>query len=328
MKSFEGQAIRDLLSKHGEKWAGNLESLGLLGLRSYRIPCPCCNESGIPFPKWKKGNKNQPLYITHRNGNSLKRICEIPYHESNGLNRSVRISDHDLFRLLQYDNIFVLFSGGKDSLCLLHYLDTLTKSIEKRVTALHANTTAGFPEVEKYVQDVCHQLNIPLIIVFPHHDYFDLAKKWGIPGVKSRWCCKTLKIAPISRYLSQIEGKKVVFDGIRAAESNVRATYLPIWYHPSFKCLSISPLFYWSDAKIQKYIQSKALPISPVAELNTSAECWCGAYKSRKDFESLLSIHPEIFDKLIEVEAAQKGKYTFLYEQGERIPLCSLKKRK
>jgi len=46
----------------------------------------------------------------------------------------------------------------------------------------------------------------------------------------------------------------------------------------------------------------------------------------RSDFELLLNIHPEIFDKLVEVEKAQKGKYTFLYEKGERIPLASLKK--
>ncbi len=46
----------------------------------------------------------------------------------------------------------------------------------------------------------------------------------------------------------------------------------------------------------------------------------------RSDFELLQDIHPEIFDKLVKVEKAQKGKYTFLYEKGEQIPLTSLKK--
>ena len=43
------------------------------------------------------------------------------------------------------------------------------------------------------------------------------------------------------------------------------------------------------------------------------------------DFEALLDIHPEIFDKLVEVEKAQRGTFTFLYEDGKRIPLSSLK---
>jgi len=38
-------------------------------------------------------------------------------------------------------------------------------------------------------------------------------------------------------------------------------------------------------------------------------------------------VHRDIFDKLVEVEKAQRGKYTFLYENGERIPLSSLRKQ-
>ncbi len=66
----------------------------------------------------------------------------------------------------------------------------------------------------------------------------------------------------------------------------------------------------------------------PPAGLATSSECWCGAYKCRADFEALLDIHADIFDKLVEVEKAQKGSYTFLYESGERIPLTKLKRER
>lgn len=72
-------------------------------------------------------------------------------------------------------------------------------------------------------------------------------------------------------------------------------------------------------------IRRQNLPESPAVRLNTSAECWCGAYQGREDFEALLSMHPEIFDKLLAVEKAQRGKYTFLFENGQRIPLIQLK---
>jgi 3'-phosphoadenosine 5'-phosphosulfate sulfotransferase (PAPS reductase)/FAD synthetase len=203
----------------------------------------------------------------------------------------------------------------------------LCKSQNKELTAIHANTTAGFPEVEGYVRRVCKKLEVPLMVVKPPRDFFDLAKRWGIPGVRSRWCCSTLKVAPMRRYFQTIEGPKVIYDGIRAAESSIRATYTPIWLHPTFKSICVSPLFTWSDAKVLGYIEKHNLPESPALKYKTSAECWCGAYRKREDFEQLLGIHPEIFDKLVDVEKAQKGKYTFIYENGKHIALASLRKK-
>ena len=333
MKSIQQSSsqLSDLSKNHrtsyDTQWKGAAKIVTQKNISGLRVKCPKCKHHGTLFSKWIRGPQIKPLFVCHADGNNHLRVCSVSKEEAEFLRTCVSFFRADILKTIRFGKPIILFSGGQDSLCLLNYINILAKSIKKQVIAVHANTTAGFPEVGHYVQEVCGQLNIPLIIVRPNHDYFELAKKWGIPGVKSRWCCETLKIAPIRRYLAQIEGNKVIFDGIRAAESSVRAKYLPIWYHPSFRCFSISPLFYWSDTKIQEYIESKSLPISPVAKLNTSAECWCGAYKSRKDFESLLNIHPEIFDKLIEIENAQKGKYTFLYEKGKRIPLCSLKKR-
>lgn len=127
------------------------------------------------------------------------------------------------------------------------------------------------------------------------------------------------------RYLTGVHGPRIVFDGIRAAESSMRATYTPVWYHPAFKCLSVSPILYWSDEQIVRYIRRHKLPESPAAKLGMSAECWCGAYQGRRDFEALLSIHPGIFERLVEVERAQRGKYTFVFENGEQVPLVQVR---
>jgi len=306
-------------------WEAAITTLLNKKLKSLEVLCPKCKQKGLLFSKWIKGPAKKPLFVCHANGENQPSLCPINTESSSELKYEIGLSRSDVLKLLRIGKPIALFSGGQDSLCLLHYISSLAKSIHKQITALHADTTAGFPEVEAYVQRVCDHLDIPLEIVRPPNDYFDLAKRWGIPGAKSRWCCKTLKVAPLRRYLSQIKEKIVVFDGIRAAESHIRAKYLPVWYHPSFRCISVSPLFHWSDLKIREYIEKQSLPASPAANLNTSAECWCGAYKSRKDFEALLNIHPEIFDKLIEVEEAQNGKFTFLYEDGEKIALHSLK---
>jgi len=290
-----------------------------------QVRCPSCRSKGMLFSKWVKGQAVKPVYVIHGNGNGKLKACLLDTAQAARARSGITLTRDDIAKLLRLGKAYALFSGGKDSLCVIEYMRRIAKRAGVEITALHADTTAGFPEVESYVQRVCRKLNVKLEVVRPPHDYFELAKRWGIPGVKSRWCCETLKIAPMRRFLQDVEGPKVVFDGIRAAESWLRATYIPVWYHPSFRCISVSPIFGWPNEKVVRYIDDKRLPQSPVAEIGTSAECWCGAYKSKADFKALLEIHPEIFNKLVTVEKAQKGKFTFIYEDGERIPLTALR---
>jgi 3'-phosphoadenosine 5'-phosphosulfate sulfotransferase (PAPS reductase)/FAD synthetase len=297
-------------------------------LPALRVRCPSCHRAGTLFSKWVKGTPVKPLYIVHTNGNGHFKACLLDKQQAVRARSKIGFTAREVIKIMRVGKPFVLFSGGADSLCLLEYMRRLAERANLTITALHADTTAGFPEVEDYVKKTCKQLDVPLVTVRPTHDFFDLAKRWGIPGVKSRWCCETLKVAPIRRYLATVDGPKVVFDGIRAAESNLRATYTPVWYHPAFRSISVSPLFRWSDSRVESYIERNNLPRSPASQLGTSAECWCGAYKCPADFRKLLDIHPDIFGKLVEVEEAQGGKYTFIYKKGKRIPLASLKAKR
>ncbi len=307
-------------------WAAATEvaSAQLPGLQ---IECPACETEGALFSKWRRGANEKPLHVIHGNGDGTFHSCHLTQEQAAEARTQARVTARDIRKTLRMGKPFVLFSGGRDSLCTLEYMRRLCNGRNgTRLTAIHADTTAGFPEVEEYVRKTCRTLGVRLVTVRPERNFFDLAKKWGIPGVRARWCCSTLKVAPITRYLRQVKGPVVVYDGIRAAESPARARYTPVWFHPSFRCISVSAIFNWPDAKIEGYIERHELPRSPVAELGCSAECWCGAYKKRKDFQQLLEVHPEIFDKLVEVEKAQKGRYTFVYENGEQIPLSDLRK--
>lgn len=294
----------------------------LLGLT---VRCPHCHRRGVVFSKWEPKTAVKPLYVVHTNGNGHLKACALAGYEADAARMKVSISYHDVAKTMRLGRPFVLLSGGRDSVCTLAYLHRVANSLGKQLTAIHADTTAGFPEVERYVKRVCKNLEVPLVTVRPHRGFFDLAKKWGIPGVRSRWCCSTLKIAPMKKYLATVKGPKVVFDGIRAAESFLRAKYVPVWFHPTFRCISVSPIFGWSDQKTDSYFERMDLPQHPTASLGSSGECWCGAYKCRRDFEELLRLHPEIFDNLIEVEEAQKGSYTFVYEKRTQVTLKSIK---
>lgn len=314
-------------SNYDKRWYDAASLIARQKLPGLQVRCGHCGEMGTLMSKWVKGNQTKPFFVVHSLGSQETRVCPLSTEEAREARSLVRFTSKDVAKTLKLGSAFVLFSGGKDSLCLLKYMKRAAARVKAQLTAVHADTTAGFPEVEEYVRMVCRKLDVPLVTVRPERSFYDLAKKWGIPGVKSRWCCETLKVAPIRRYLSSFQGPKVVYDGIRAAESNVRGTYNPVWYHPSFRCLSVSPLFHWSDSRVDSYITRHRLPESPAFHLGTSAECWCGAYKRVCDFRALLDTHPEIFDKLVEVEKAQNGKYTFIYENGKQVPLASLKSR-
>jgi len=303
-----------------------MESMKGIQLRGIRITCPKCKESGIITTRWIKGPPIKPVYVLHRSGKSLKRLCLLSESQAIDAKKKVSIKDGDIRRLVNNRRPFILFSGGKDSLATLEYLIRIPGIDIRRFTAIFVDTTAGIPENVQHVENVCKQLKIKLKIVKPKVDFFSLAEKWGIPSHGYRWCCRELKIKPIADYLGKIKEPKIVFDGIRAAESNIRKSYIPIWYHPTFECLSISPIFYWSDERVISTISNNGLSEKMVNSiLNTSTECWCGAYKKEGDFRRLYELSPRLFGRLVELEEKSKSGFTFVYRDGKHISLRELK---
>ena len=319
-------SYRILPSDFDSGWTKAVEDLFSLKISSLIVKCPACRKSGLIFPYWIPKVSEKPVFVSHFNRGRLTSLCALNKTDAGILRSTLSLSKEDIKTLLKAYRPVVLFSGGKDSLCTLSHIKRINGR-RNGLIALHADTTAGLPRVSRFVKRVCKRLDVNLIMVKPDRDFFDLAKKWGIPSARSRWCCKTLKIRPMRDYLKTLDEPFIVIDGIRAAESNVRAKYLPLWYHPTFKCLSLSPLIDWSDEDITAYIKKTNLPKSPAYKLGISAECFCGAYANRADFEVLLDIEPEMFDKLAAVERTNKNGYTFIYEKGERIPLRTIKQK-
>lgn len=303
------------------------EMYGLIrsfGLRSLHSSCPRCRRPGILVSRWVKGIPVKPMHVMHRRNGSVSRACLLSEDQASKVREKVDISKADIRKLLTRAKGFLLFSGGMDSLATLLYLRQISNGARSNMTAVYADTTVGFPEVTTYVKRMCARMDVPLKIVRPKKDYFELVRKKGIPTFKSRWCCDELKIGPIRKYLSSVTGPKVVFDGIRAAESRVRRMYIPIWRHPTFQCLSVSPIFRWSDERVERYVSKSGVPECPGKKLGCSSECWCGAYKRKSDFLKLLEIHPDIYKKLARVEQRNRNGFTFLYEKGQRISLREL----
>lgn len=323
----KGYSKTQPISINNKWWVQIEESLVGIDLKGLKIICPKCGETGLVITRWVKGITLKPIYIMHFKRGKVRKICELNKKQSKNIRGNIPVLESDIKKLLKSHKSFVLFSGGKDSLATLVYLNNIAKKTKNDLVAIFVDTTAGLPENTEYVKRVCKYLRLNLKIVRPEVDYFTLAKKWGIPSFRSRWCCRELKIKPIQAYLNSIKKPKVIFDGIRAAESNVRKKYIPIWYHPSFKCLSVSAIFYWNDDQVISFINSNGIPKTLLHSIGTSAECWCGAYKTEADFKKLYEFDKNMFYKLVEVEKENKNRFTFLYKNGHKIPLIEVERQ-
>lgn len=227
--------------------------------------------------------------------------------------------------LVNAHTAYVLFSGGKDSSVALAYTKELLEqhNSRPRLVALHVDTTAGLPAVESFSQEFCDKLEVPLEVLSPEEDYFTLVRRWGVPRPRARWCCFHLKIEPIKLFLAA-QNDYVVLDGMRREESRKRSQYPATYDHPHFGFV-IHPIIDWTTEDVQTFIASRDLPVNPAYDLGFSSwECWCGVFKRKCEFETLLEVDREFFMRLVELEDALESGYAYAYFDGKPFYLRGL----
>lgn len=103
------------------------------------------------------------------------------------------------------DQVYVSFSGGKDSTVLKHIVDNMTGIGD--IPAVFVNTGLEYPEIQKFVKDIkagkypCFNSNVE--IIRPEMRFDEVLKKYGYPVVSKR----------VSLYVSTAKRKP---DSIRA----------------------------------------------------------------------------------------------------------------
>lgn len=307
------------------RWGNKLyATIQPLDLRGIRVKCPVCSKRGIAGSRWIQGPTVKPVYILHTRNEELESLCGLTEEQAQQIRAKVNISKLDLAKILTTAKCFLLFSGGNDSLATLLYTQKIAAEIGADFRALHITTGVGFPQIETHARKVCRLLHVRLSIIRPPKDFFDLARRWGIPSFRFRWCCRELKVKPIQNFLAKINGAKIVIDGIRADERWQRSKYLPIWYHPTFKCLSVSPIFRWSKQHVVNYTRSAPVPKNPTQQFPCSGDCFCGAYATPTTFRLLKQHNPALFERLSRLEKESPTGYTFLYKNGRHLPLTQL----
>ena len=172
------------------------------------------------------------------------------------------------------DVIYVAFSGGKDSIVIL---DLVQKSIpHNEFKVVFADTSMEISDTYKAIEKA-KQLWPDLNFYIAKSD-IKATDSWEIFGAPSRvlrWCCAVHKSAPSLLKLREITGiknlKALVFDGIRAEESEMRASYLEKGDGGKHNSqINLHPISNWASSEIFLYIFKNRLLLNKAYRYGSS----------------------------------------------------------
>ncbi len=223
------------------------------------------------------------------------------------------------------DSFYVAYSGGKDSGIAL---DLCAKNFPKQFKGVvFVNTGIATTQTIEFVKKFCNDRNYPLFILRPEevirkkndgliYSYENLVLKWGFPTVQGhnvtmRW----LKYFPMRQFLEdriKAGEKPALISGIRKKESarrfrnkNSSATAI----NRDGKMIFVKPLYFKDNNWVMKYFIENDIKRSPVYEtLHISGDCLCGAFAQRDEAKLLQMFHPEVFEKIKQIEKKLKEK--------------------
>ena len=191
---------------------------------------------------------------------------------------------------------FVSFSGGKDSLV------TLKLALEALgdVPMLFNDTGLELPGTREYVERVAEELGVELIVAEAGDAFFEAYEVFGPPARDYRWCCKVVKLAPISRVVRRLFPRGALsIVGVRRYESGARARSPRVWVNRWLPGLiSASPIISWTALDVWTYASLRGLRLNPAYSAGFARlGCWLCPACDIADFVRVEREFPEMWRK-------------------------------
>jgi len=207
------------------------------------------------------------------------------------------------------DKLYVLFSGGKDSVCILHFI--ATNYPEKFGGAVFTNTGLGSHTTRQFVINYCKEMGWNLFLTYPQEkEQFQkvmLDYGFATPGSHRIWMgyLKFHSWYYFSKWRRSHDGKTekmALISGVRKKESRQRSKIKAYARKPidvNATMVFVKPFIYKNGVELWDYFIEHKLKKTPVYDwLNRSGECFCGAFTQPGDLKLLEKYDPRIFETI------------------------------
>lgn len=211
------------------------------------------------------------------------------------------------------DGIYLAFSGGKDSQCIME----LAKMAGVKFKAWYSVTGIDSPQNVRFIMENYPEVN------FVHHrkNFLRLVEEKGLPMMNSRFCCERLK--------ENLGAGNVMIDGIRADESRKRAAYAAVMVRSRRKeniqkgrnrtyeeiaenqhrCIKgkdridIHPILEWSESDVWQFIAQQRIPYNPTYQKLGRVGCMYCPYASRQQIVGYMEQYPLYYKRIMKALA-------------------------
>jgi len=197
---------------------------------------------------------------------------------------------------------------------MTHYLHSELSDTNVQLYVVFADTGIMLPCAKSFVMETCEKFGWNLTIVEGH--FFEKAEKNGMPRMKHRWCCWECKIKPISEFTKTLAPQRCEAVGLRRDESFKRSKLQnQIYYLKKGYVWKYAPLLDWTEQDILHYIHKHDLPMPPHYRLGLRETCMCGVYSNKQQMLILKARYPDLWDKIVQLEAKfKKGGAAFYFQ--------------
>jgi len=196
--------------------------------------------------------------------------------------------------------VVVSYSGGKDSLVALD----LTAQTGVKFYIVFNDTGLEPYETYENVKEVSKRYGAELIVASAGDSYWRAIREFGPPARDFRWCCKVIKLGPITNtLLNRFPLGYISVVGQRAYESFQRARIPRVsvsrWVT---KDIVVAPIQDWTALEVWGYVLMKGLPYNKAYEYGFDRlGCVICPANELAELDAVSERYPSIYKRLEEI---------------------------